>query len=119
MLYVSKSLGTVVVGDCNSRRWWEQSFIGHSGHWDLHDPAAGKECAKTWQEEEKKKKIPPHNRMKVPEKEIDSVHFETSMERLAREFSAGISSGEIQRMDAHTATMVQSVHRCAEVLPGT
>ena len=54
MLYVSKSLGTVVVDDCNSRRWWEQSFIGHSDHWELHDPAAGKECAKTWQEEEKK-----------------------------------------------------------------
>ena len=58
MLYVSKSLGTVVVGDCNSRRWWEQSFIGHSGHWELHNPAAGTECAKTWQETEKEEEKP-------------------------------------------------------------
>ena len=81
-------------------------------------PQQGKSAPRPGKKREKKK-IPPHKRMKVPEKEIDSVHFETSMERLAREFSAGISSGEIQRMDAHTATMVQFVHRCAEVLPGT
>ena len=82
-------------------------------------PQQGMSAPRPGKKRKKKKKSPPHKRMKVPEKEIDCVDFETSMQRLARDFVAGISSEEVQRMDAHTATMIQFVHRCSEVPPGT
>ena len=55
--------------------------------------------------------------MKVPEKEVDCVSHETSMQCFARELASGISSEAIQRMDTHTATMMQFVHRWSEVPP--
>ena len=82
-------------------------------------PPQGQSAPRPGKKRKKKKKSPPHKRMKVPEKEVDCVGHETSMQSFAREISSGISSGAIQRMDTHAATMMRLLHRCATGPPGT